>query len=157
MPEAPSSLDRRTFCACALTVTAVACGGGGGGSAATGGTITPPPPPGLKTTTDTKASLLATPAGTVRDYRDLGAFWLIHDATGIYAITAICTHMGCTVGQAGASFACPCHGSQFDLNGGNTVGPATSPLVHFAVTEPTPGAALVVNTGSTVVATTRLT
>lgn len=144
------SLDRRSFCACALAVTAMACGGGGGGG-------TPPPTTGPKTTTDTKGGLLATASGTVRDYRDLGAFWLIRDALGIYAMTAICTHQGCTIAEGGSAFACPCHGSQYDLNGGNTLGPAVSPLVHFAVTEATPGGALVVNTASTVAASTRLT
>lgn len=156
MSEAAPSLDRRAFCACALAATALACGGGGGGSSApSGGTPTPTPSP--KTTTDTKAGMLATSAGTIHDYRDLGAFWLIHDASGIYAMTAICTHMGCTVGQGGSAFACPCHGSQYDLNGGNTQGPAISPLVHFAVSEPSPGAALVVDTSQVVAASVRLT
>ncbi len=156
MPESPSTLDRRTFCGCALAATALACGGGGGGSDAFTPN-TPPVPPGLKTTTDTKTAFLATAEGTIRDYRNLGSFWLIHDAGGIYAMTAICTHQGCTVGQGGTAFACPCHGSQYDLGGANTQGPAVNPLVHFAVSEPTPGAALVVDTGSVVASSTRLT
>jgi cytochrome b6-f complex iron-sulfur subunit len=109
------------------------------------------------TTTDTKAGLLATANGTVRDYRNLGAFWLIHDATGIYAMSAVCTHLGCIIGQGGTAFACPCHGSQYDLNGGNTQGPASVPLPHYEVTEPTPGANLVVDTSKTVASTVRMT
>jgi Rieske Fe-S protein len=148
-------LDRRMFCASALAAgVAVACGGGGS---------TPAPAPvvpvsGPQTTTDTKTALLATPDGTTRDYRNLGGFFLIKDATGIYAMTTVCTHMGCTVGlPVGSKISCPCHGSQYDLGGGNLLGPAVSPLVHFPVTEPSPGAFLVVNTGQTVTAATRLT
>ncbi len=152
-----SGLDRRTFCAGALAAaTFVACGGGGGSSP----TPAPPAPPatGPKTTTDTKTALLALPDGTTRDYRDLGNFFLIKDATGLYAMTAVCTHLGCTVGlPVGATITCPCHGSQYNLGGGNTLGPAITPLVHFAVTEATPGGALVVNTAQTVAASVRLT
>ena len=147
-------LDRRTFCGCALAATALACGGGGGGGA------NPAPTPSggtLKTTTDTKTIFLSQPSGTIRDYRNLGNFWLVRDAGGIYAMTAICTHMGCTVGlPVGTTISCPCHGSQYDLGGGNVVGPATQPLVHFQVTEASPGGPLVMNPAVTVPASARL-
>lgn len=161
--ETPTALDRRTFCACALAAGAVACGGGGGGGDSTsgggggGGTSCPTSNPGAKTTTDTKAALLASADGTVRDYRSLAAFWLVKDSAGIYAMTSICTHQGCCVNVGGSAFACPCHGSQYDLNGGNTQGPATIPLNHYAVSEPSPGAALVVDTSQTVASSVRLT
>ena len=109
-------------------------------------------------TSDTKAGLLATPNDTVRDYRNLGNFFLIRDTTGIYAMTAVCTHLGCTVGAPiGTQITCRCHGSQYDLNGGNTLGPAVQPLVHFQVTEASAGGLLVVNTSQTVAASARLT
>lgn len=153
--ERTMAFDRRAFCISALAAgVTVACGGGGGGTAA----ATPPPPSGPLTTTDTKAGLLATANGTARDYRNLGSFFLIRDANGIYAMTAICTHMGCTVGTpTGAQIICPCHGSHYDLNGANTVGPATVPLDHLAVSEATPGGFLVVDKSQIVAATTRLT
>ena len=46
------------------------------------------------------------------------------------AFTAICTHMGCTVGQvANGDIVCPCHGSRFSITDGSvTAGPAPSPL-----------------------------
>lgn len=156
-PSDPTStLDRRIFCLSALAAgTALACGGGGSGSP----TPAPiPPATGPRTTTDSKAALLASPDGTTRDYRNLGNFFLIKDATGIYAMTAVCTHLGCTVGAPVASLiTCPCHGSQYNLSGGNVLGPAVLPLVHFTVTEATPGGALVVNTAQTVAASVRLT
>jgi len=53
---------------------------------------------------------------------------IFRDAEGVYAISLICTHLGCIVkGQTGG-FECPCHGSRFDLNGGVTKGPAPKPL-----------------------------
>ena len=59
---------------------------------------------------------------------------MLRDAAGIYAMTAICTHNGCTVAYAAAShdFACPCHMSTYDLNGNVTAPPAPAPLQHFA-------------------------
>ncbi|WP_306602117.1 Rieske (2Fe-2S) protein [Geothrix sp. 21YS21S-2] len=156
-PETTLQLDRRTFClGAAVCGMALACGCGGGGG---GSTAAPPPPPpaGGVTTQDTKAALLAAPDGTVRDYRNLANFFLIKDASGIYAMTAICTHQGCTVDlPAGTKITCPCHGSQYDLSGGNLLGPAVNPLVHFAVTEAAPGGALVVHVDQTVAASARL-
>lgn len=57
------------------------------------------------------------------------------DGNGIYAMTSVCTHQGCDVSfvNAGAGFACPCHGSKYDFNGAVTMGPAPDPLKHFAV------------------------
>jgi len=156
VPERPDALDRRMFCLSALTAgAALACSAGGGGTAPA---AVPPPPPanGSQTTTDTKTALLATPDGTARDYRNLG-FLLLKDATGIHAMTTVCTHLGCTVGvPVGTHITCPCHGSQYDLQGGNLIGPATLPLVHYSVAEPSPGAFLVVDKAQTVSASTRL-
>jgi len=46
----------------------------------------------------------------------------------IVALSAICTHQGCTVKPDGKELKCPCHGSVYDLSGGNVSGPAPSPL-----------------------------
>jgi nitrite reductase/ring-hydroxylating ferredoxin subunit len=156
LPAAAEGFARRDFCLAALAAgLTLACSGGGGSGTST---APPPPPTGVKTTTDTKAALLATPDGTVRDYRNLGGFLLIRDATGIYAMTTVCTHMGCTVGlPISGTITCPCHGSQYSLAGANLLGPATKPLVHYKVIEPSAGAFLEVDTGTTVTADTRLT
>lgn len=52
------------------------------------------------------------------------------------ALSAVCTHAGCTVHYAAAAndVACPCHGSTFALDGTVTHGPATRPLAMFATT-----------------------
>lgn len=50
------------------------------------------------------------------------------------AVSAVCTHLGCTVDLAGQGFHCPCHGSVFDKSGTVVSGPAPSPLPWLLVT-----------------------
>lgn len=59
--------------------------------------------------------------------------WLMRDNRGIYAVSATCTHLGCTIQGEEDKFACPCHGSQFDFSGRVLQGPATAALDHFQV------------------------
>jgi cytochrome b6-f complex iron-sulfur subunit len=54
--------------------------------------------------------------------------------TSFIALSAICTHAGCTVRFASTQIACPCHGSLFALDGSVTRGPATRPLARHAAT-----------------------
>lgn len=84
--------------------------------------------------------------------------FVLRDALGIYAMTAVCTHEGCTVTFAPAThdFECPCHLSTFDFNGAVTNQPATMPLVHYACSLDGNGN-VIVDLGNTVAATTRLT
>jgi nitrite reductase/ring-hydroxylating ferredoxin subunit len=64
----------------------------------------------------------------------LAEFFVCRDNLGLYALTSVCTHAGCTVNATTTpSFNCPCHGSTFDYNGGNLLGPATTPLEHYAL------------------------
>ena len=58
--------------------------------------------------------------------------WLYRDAEGLYAISAICTHLGCIIAtQEGGGYFCPCHGSRFDTEGKVVGGPAPRPLVYL--------------------------
>lgn len=53
---------------------------------------------------------------------------LIHSASGFTALSLVCTHLGCTVEQKDGGFACPCHGSLYDVNGKVLRGPAQKAL-----------------------------
>jgi menaquinol-cytochrome c reductase iron-sulfur subunit len=53
-------------------------------------------------------------------------------------MSPICTHLGCTVGEAdkgikleNTSFLCPCHAGQYDENGINIAGPPPRPFDIF--------------------------
>jgi cytochrome b6-f complex iron-sulfur subunit len=62
--------------------------------------------------------------------------WLVRNEEGIYAIQAICTHLGCTPRWLDAEnkFKCPCHGSGFTAEGINFEGPAPRPLERVKIT-----------------------
>ncbi|MGC0251682.1 ubiquinol-cytochrome c reductase iron-sulfur subunit [Pseudactinotalea sp. Z1748] len=52
----------------------------------------------------------------------------------VVALSAVCTHQGCTVDVENEEGRCPCHGSRFDLRTGEvTAGPAKEPLARIAV------------------------
>lgn len=57
--------------------------------------------------------------------------WLIRDELGLYAVSARCTHLGCTVADNSTGFSCPCHGSGFRYDGLVVRGPALQPLAHL--------------------------
>lgn len=67
--------------------------------------------------------------------------WLVKDvdvqtgAFGIYALSTVCTHLGCTPDwlPAAEKFKCPCHGSGYYKNGINFEGPTPRPLERFAI------------------------
>ncbi len=60
---------------------------------------------------------------------------LFRDADGsVFALSTICTHLGCIVKTQTAGFECPCHGSKFAPNGDVTHGPAPKPLAWLEVT-----------------------
>jgi len=61
--------------------------------------------------------------------------FLIRKGERFRAVSAVCTHLGCTVNLSddGKGFHCPCHGSQFDENAAVVSGPAPKPLPWLAV------------------------
>lgn len=61
--------------------------------------------------------------------------WIIRTSEGIFALSTICTHLGCTPNWLGSEnrFKCPCHGSGFYKSGINFEGPAPRPLERFRI------------------------
>ena len=58
---------------------------------------------------------------------------VFRDGEGVYAISTVCTHLGCIVKPVPTGFDCPCHGSRFAADGDVTRGPAPKPLNWLAV------------------------
>jgi nitrite reductase/ring-hydroxylating ferredoxin subunit len=100
--------------------------------------------------------------------------YVFRDGHSFFAISAACTHLGCTVkytklnrpkrgelssGAATISheFHCPCHGSRFRADGTNYAGPAPRPLRWFKLEVSPDDGQLVANLGQEVDQGYRLT
>jgi cytochrome b6-f complex iron-sulfur subunit len=70
------------------------------------------------------------PPDTVTQDQQSGIY-IVHGPEGLYAMSAVCTHLGCLTAwkpELGI-VACPCHGSKFRRDGSKIEGPAPRPLV----------------------------
>lgn len=72
------------------------------------------------------------PAGSVTFLSDR-RLYVFNSAEGFFAISSVCTHLGCNVKHIAQGFECPCHGSRFDENGRVVQGPAPQPLAWYAI------------------------
>lgn len=75
-------------------------------------------------------------AGLVSErFKDRYAVWIVRDLEKIYALSTVCTHLGCTPNwlENDNKFKCPCHGSGFYKTGINFEGPAPRPLERFKI------------------------
>ncbi len=75
------------------------------------------------------------PAGSVTPV-EVGRFYLVRlPEGGFLAVYRRCTHLGCAVpyDQAVGQFVCPCHGSEFTMDGDVLNEPAPRPLDLFAL------------------------
>ncbi len=66
-------------------------------------------------------------------YAEKARVYVLHDDAGLRALSAVCTHLGCTVRREGEGFICPCHGSRYNAEGQVTGGPAPRPLRYVQV------------------------
>ncbi|MGB7845806.1 MAG: Rieske (2Fe-2S) protein [Candidatus Acidiferrum sp.] len=71
--------------------------------------------------------------------------YIVRTAAGFYAVSAVCTHLGCvTQWKPEANMiACPCHGSKFQPDGKKMEGPAPRPLPHYSISLTADGELLV--------------
>lgn len=53
---------------------------------------------------------------------------VVRESESLQAFDLTCTHLGCVVTATSSGFACPCHGSRFDVRGRCHTGPATRSL-----------------------------
>lgn len=75
---------------------------------------------------------LGTPDAYPRDsatYVAEARVYVVRERSGLYAVDAVCPHLGCLVEPDGeGGFRCPCHDSRFDGQGQVQNGPATTGL-----------------------------
>lgn len=100
--------------------------------------------------------------------------YIFKEGKSFYAISAACTHLGCTVKYAKLNqpkqveidgekrsvpfeFHCPCHGSKFYADGSNYAGPAPGPLHWYRLEVSPDDGQLVVDMSSEVEQNFRLT
>jgi menaquinol-cytochrome c reductase iron-sulfur subunit len=100
--------------------------------------------------------------------------FVFREGNTFHAVSAVCTHLGCTVRAEalsqpqtmtvqGASlrvthrFLCPCHGSTYTGDGGNVSGPAPRPLAWYHLSQSADDGQLVVDLAREVERSFRLT
>lgn len=92
----------------------------------------------IRLTRAESAALLASEGSILVEAKGLRNKILVVHLTDdtVHAVSATCTHLGCTVDYKKdvGHIACPCHGSQFALDGNVMHGPAKRPLKRYDVT-----------------------
>jgi len=86
------------------------------------------------------------PAGAPESYR-VGTATIIPGARavlyrekdGFWAVSLVCSHLGCTTEEAGSGYRCPCHGSRYDRQGRVLNGPGKLALKAVMVEEDAEG------------------
>lgn len=81
---------------------------------------------------------------------------IMRDPQGVYAISRVCTHLGCIVKIERDGFSCPCHGSQFARDGAVVKGPAPKGLPWLSLS-PVAGDTYLVDEGRVVAPGTKVT
>lgn len=73
--------------------------------------------------------------GVDERYKNGFGVWMVKIEGKLFALSNICTHLGCipTWMPADLKYKCPCHGSGFYMNGINFEGPAPRPLERYKV------------------------
>jgi cytochrome b6-f complex iron-sulfur subunit len=60
---------------------------------------------------------------------------LMREEDAVFALSLVCTHLGCTVKVTPTELTCPCHGSSFDRQGRVLRGPADRQLQRYQVVQ----------------------
>jgi cytochrome b6-f complex iron-sulfur subunit len=137
-------MQRRVFLRVIAAATVAACGTPP--QSQTAGPDAPEPPTDgeqtcagcLDLADPTNATLTRVGGSRVVRFNNASVLVARTSETSFIALSAICTHAGCTVRFASTQISCPCHGSLFALDGTVTRGPATRPLArHTATYDPT--------------------
>lgn len=83
--------------------------------------------------------LLGTPdqfsPGVDERFKSSHGLWVVKLEGQLYALSTICTHLGCVPNwtPSSSTFECPCHGSGYYTSGINFKGPAPRPLERYQI------------------------
>ena len=80
---------------------------------------------------------------------------IFRDSEGVWAVSLVCTHLGCIVKPNSEGYECPCHGSRYGADGKVTKGPAPKALSWYKVSGG--GGKYVIDEDSTVPPGTKVT
>ena len=134
-PEAPEGLNRRSFLTW-VTVGWVAFLGAMGASLTAIGrlffpNVTFEPPQQFKAGFPGEYAVNKVDERFKKKY----GVWVVRNEKGIYILSTVCTHLGCTPNwlEGEQKFKCPCHGSGYYSTGVNFEGPAPRPLERFKI------------------------
>lgn len=66
-------------------------------------------------------------------WKDEHGVVIVREGDEVYALSVVCTHLGCPVDVVRDRFACPCHGSLYSASGAVLKGPTERPLERVGV------------------------
>jgi len=132
----PRPSSRREFLCLGVASVACACSGCGGSSSRKPSIVARPAGGRLYLSQAESAALLQPRSSLlVQPEGAKDKIIVVNHSGSLSALSAICTHMGCTVNydEKSGRMHCPCHGSEYALDGSNLKGPAKRPLKRYAV------------------------
>lgn len=135
---AQTESSRRVFLGYGLAGMAIsACGGCSGSGSPKPDVIASQVDGMLRLSEEESSALLEAQAGLLVQAKESGErIMVVHNGNGsLFAVSAVCTHKGCIVSfdEKLGHLRCPCHGSEFGLDGQNIKGPAKSPLKSYNI------------------------
>ena len=134
-PEVPEAMSRRSFISWLAVGWAGFIAATGAGLSAVGRlffpNITFEPPQQFKAGFPSEYDINKVDERFKKKY----GVWIVRNERGLYVLSTVCTHLGCTPNwlEAESKFKCPCHGSGYYSTGINFEGPAPRPLERFKV------------------------
>jgi Rieske Fe-S protein len=70
-----------------------------------------------------KRTVYVTQASGWANFNTPQVVWIMRKGEKLQVFSAVCPHLGCSVNASAAGFACPCHGSGWNLEGERLTGP----------------------------------
>jgi cytochrome b6-f complex iron-sulfur subunit len=133
-----AATSRRDFLCLGAAAAAAACGGCAISGSRKAGVAVEPKQGAVRLTEAQSTALLASKGSILLKPKGVhDKILVVHPADNtLHAVSAICTHMGCTVdyNKDIDRIDCPCHGSRFAVDGSVIQGPAKRPLKQYDVT-----------------------